>query len=383
MKLDGEKLGQREKEREKSKKYYVGNKILSDEENEELENILRNITIERNSISNALLYCFDHAESSAEIVLIISQSLKLDETLYMKKVLILEYIIFNIFRKLARLYLISDILFNSSVPSSACFWSFRMYFEYKLPEIFENINETILKNKEDEQLNFIEKVLKLLIVWNDWVIFDTKFLFGLEALLNRPNKKKEENEETTNSNTIFEYDTSTQTGIKLKCLEEDLKSQSINYLEKSCKINGLPLIGSKNKLIERLLILEEYKLKVEKSNSDAQTKDAIYNSNKKQTPKKNEILEKTVYDSKSTTKNGIALLKSFRNINNRNLNDSSLSEIDGYCKTYLDVLRLLQSRAEKFNISDIDGMEFDELDEYIFDIKKKLLNFEENIDGKI
>jgi len=65
----------------------VGNKLLTDEENEEFSNILRNLTTERNSIAKALLYCFDHAESSAEIVIMISQSLKLHETLPIKKVL--------------------------------------------------------------------------------------------------------------------------------------------------------------------------------------------------------------------------------------------------------------------------------------------------------
>jgi hypothetical protein len=78
--------GEKPRDKDKSRKFSVGNKILSDEENEEFENILRDMTTERSSIANALLFCFDHAESSAELVLIIAQSLKLDETFLLKKV---------------------------------------------------------------------------------------------------------------------------------------------------------------------------------------------------------------------------------------------------------------------------------------------------------
>jgi len=274
--------------------------------------------------------------------------------------------------KLARLYLISDLLFNSSVPSSACFWSFRMYFEHKLPEIFEGISDCLSKRNQIEgDMKFIDKVMTLMMVWNDWVIFDSKFLMGLEALLN---KKPKKNSDNLNVNSIIDYDTSTQLGIKLKCLEEDLKSQTINDLEKACKTNGLPITGIKNKLIERILILEEYKLKWEKNN-DYNNDDSL---KKHQASKKN---EKTITDAKSSFKNSLSLIKSFRSIDNRNLTESSFTEIDNFCKIYLAVFKLLQSRAEKFNIAEIDGMEFDEIDECIYDIKKKLTSFEDNIDG--
>lgn len=51
-----------------------------------METILRELTTEKNVIGNALLFSFDHAESSAEIVLTIAHSLKLLETPFEKKV---------------------------------------------------------------------------------------------------------------------------------------------------------------------------------------------------------------------------------------------------------------------------------------------------------
>ena len=246
-----------------------------------------------------------------------------------------------------------------------------MYFEHKLPDIFEGLSDSLnsMAAPIEENNKFIDKVMRLIMVWNDWVIFDGKFLMGLEALLNKRTK--------SNSDNIFEYDTSTQLGIKLKCLEEDLKSQSIIELEKICKTNGLPLSGSKNKLIERLLNLEEYRFKLEKSNN--------YSNNGSESQKKQQSsskkTEKTGSDAKSYAKNSMALVKSMRHIDNKNLGECSGSEIDGFCKNYLSVLKLLQSRAEKFNVADIDGIELDEIDEVLYEIKKKLNAAEENIDG--
>lgn len=262
-------------------------------------------------------------------------------------------------------------MFNSSVPSSACFWSFRMYFEYTLPEIFENLNHSFLKNAQNEENQaFFDKVMQLLKVWNEWVIFDNKFLFGLEALFNR----KAVNGEY--------YDSSSPLGIKLKFLEEELKLQSRISLEKACKVNGLPIIGPNNKLIERLLVLEDYKFKTEKQDENKNSQGssdsrAIQASGKTS----NLIFNDKSRDNKSTTKIAINLLKNFRSIRHKNMNDCSISELDSYYKVYIDVLRLLQSRAEKFNISEADGMEFDEVDEYIFNIKKKLNILDDNLDG--
>ena len=61
-----------------------------------------------------------------------------------------------------------------------------MYFEYKLPDIFENLNLIYKKSTNDEEkVQFKEKVLRILKIWNDWAVYDLKYLFGLEASLVR------------------------------------------------------------------------------------------------------------------------------------------------------------------------------------------------------
>lgn len=75
-----------------------------------------------------MMFCLDHFESSATISLIITQSIEEAE----EKLNIL----------LARVYLISDIFHNCTIASISekNLWSYRTFFEWHLPYIFEVIN---------------------------------------------------------------------------------------------------------------------------------------------------------------------------------------------------------------------------------------------------
>lgn len=68
---------------------------------EKLEDLLRNLTPEKGSIGEAMMYCIDHAEGAIEVTECISESLSILET--------------PLHKKLARFYLISDILHNCVV----------------------------------------------------------------------------------------------------------------------------------------------------------------------------------------------------------------------------------------------------------------------------
>ncbi|KFG99960.1 RNA recognition motif protein, partial [Toxoplasma gondii MAS] len=68
-----------------------------------------------------MVFCMSHANCSAEIALCLYEALTLAET--------------NLDSKLARLYLLSDILFNSSAPTPSA-WSYRASLEKYLPRIF-------------------------------------------------------------------------------------------------------------------------------------------------------------------------------------------------------------------------------------------------------
>ena len=73
--------------------------------------MLRTLTVEKESICRGMTFCMDFAESSSELSIKIYQSLLLKETMLKTK--------------LARLYLLSDILYNCLIPSQFSYWSYR------------------------------------------------------------------------------------------------------------------------------------------------------------------------------------------------------------------------------------------------------------------
>jgi len=68
-----------------------------------LEDALRDLTPEKTAIASAMAFCVRHAHAAQEIVETITESLSLSET--------------PLHKKIARLYLISDILHNCSNPT--------------------------------------------------------------------------------------------------------------------------------------------------------------------------------------------------------------------------------------------------------------------------
>lgn len=100
--------------------------MLSDSQRDKFENMLRNLTPQRKAISETMIYCIDHAEAAEEIVACITESLTISET--------------PLFKKIARLYLISDILHNCSVKvANASFY--RKGFQSKLENIFVELHD--------------------------------------------------------------------------------------------------------------------------------------------------------------------------------------------------------------------------------------------------
>ena len=77
------------------------NNGLSESQRDRFEDMLRNLLPDRNPIAETMVWCIEHAEAGEEVVDCIAESLSILQTPLTKKV--------------ARLYLISDILHNCSV----------------------------------------------------------------------------------------------------------------------------------------------------------------------------------------------------------------------------------------------------------------------------
>jgi hypothetical protein len=254
--------------------------------------------------------------------------------------------------------LISDILHNtgSSIQTKSYFWSYRMYFEYKLPEIFESINKALLHNNSFdkwEKNEFKDNVMRVLRIWNDWGLYDSKYIFGLEALLNRKEKHfyssfsvaYSDKDETQK---FIVQDTSTQIGIKLRVMEEGLIKETHTMLEKACRANGLPITGTRQNIIERLLILEEYRLLQDGDNLGDSTTKTLEN-------------QKII---------ALALIEKF-NKPSKFLSRESVPELEQSVQDSLELLKILQKRYEKLNESDIDGLPLDEIDMKFYDVPRE------------
>lgn len=115
------KLGDQNKSKQEAKKG-----MLTESQRDKLEDLLRNLNPTRTKIADAMIWCIEHAESAEEIIDCITESLSIIET--------------PLYKKIARIYLVSDILHNSAVKvTNASF--FRKGFQSKLVDIFHNIHD--------------------------------------------------------------------------------------------------------------------------------------------------------------------------------------------------------------------------------------------------
>ncbi|KAM9332471.1 U2 snRNP-associated SURP motif-containing protein isoform 3-T3 [Pholidichthys leucotaenia] len=147
-----------------------GNKkgCLKEDERDKLEEMLRGLTPRRGDIAEAMLFCLSHAEAAEEIVECITESLSILKTPLPKKI--------------ARLYLVSDVLYNSSAKVANASY-YRKYFETKLCQIFSDLNatyKTIQGHLQSE--NFKQRVMSCFRAWEDWAVYPDPFLIKLQNI---------------------------------------------------------------------------------------------------------------------------------------------------------------------------------------------------------
>ncbi|KAI8985127.1 hypothetical protein BDB01DRAFT_789003 [Pilobolus umbonatus] len=87
--------------------------------------LLRKVTFQRGTIARTMAFAIDHADAASEIVDLLCKSILIPDS--------------PLSVKLARLYLVSDILHNSSVHVSNA-WKYRKEFESQLPMVFDHFN---------------------------------------------------------------------------------------------------------------------------------------------------------------------------------------------------------------------------------------------------
>ncbi|XP_043926943.1 U2 snRNP-associated SURP motif-containing protein isoform X2 [Protopterus annectens] len=141
---------------------------LQEEERDRLEEILRGLTPRKSDIGDAMAFCLNHAEAAEEIVDCIAESLSILKTPLPKKI--------------ARLYLVSDVLFNSCAKVANASY-YRKFFESKLGQIFADLNaayKSIQGHLQSE--NFKQRVMACFRAWEDWTVYPDPFLIRLQNI---------------------------------------------------------------------------------------------------------------------------------------------------------------------------------------------------------
>uniref|UniRef100_A0A672GC81 Zgc:163098 n=1 Tax=Salarias fasciatus TaxID=181472 RepID=A0A672GC81_SALFA len=141
---------------------------LRSEHKQRLETLLKDLTPSREEIANAMLFCLDRADAAEEVVGHITDSFSLLQTPLQKKI--------------ARLYLVSDILHNSCAKVAGASY-YRKYFETKLTQIFRDLNaahKNIQARLQAEQ--FKQKVMMCFRAWEDWAIYPEPYLIHLQNI---------------------------------------------------------------------------------------------------------------------------------------------------------------------------------------------------------
>ncbi|XP_034034438.1 U2 snRNP-associated SURP motif-containing protein isoform X2 [Thalassophryne amazonica] len=141
---------------------------LKSEHRQKLEELLKELTPRRDDIASAMLFCLQRADVAEEIVGHITESFSLLQTPLQKKI--------------ARLYLVSDILHNSCAKVAGASY-YRKYFETNLSQIFADLHgayNNIQARLQAEQ--FKQKVMSCFRAWEDWAIYPQRYLIHLQNI---------------------------------------------------------------------------------------------------------------------------------------------------------------------------------------------------------
>ncbi|XP_069678467.1 U2 snRNP-associated SURP motif-containing protein isoform X2 [Periplaneta americana] len=139
---------------------------LSNTQRDRLEDLLRNMTPERLKVAEAMVFCIEHSEAAEEICDCIAESLSILQT--------------PIPKKIARLYLISDILHNCGVKiTNASFY--RKGLEARLLQIFQDVHAAYMSLESRLKAEgFKLRVMQMFRAWEEWAVYPKDFLIKLQ-----------------------------------------------------------------------------------------------------------------------------------------------------------------------------------------------------------
>lgn len=216
----------------KTDKHELGEKPLDKEGRNHLSHVLSVLNSERQSISNAMIYVIENADSCVEISREIIGLMTSGQT--------------NAQKKLDLIYLISDILYNTSAPVRNAS-QYRAIIQDCLPDIFESLQETYATASSRIMQETVRKqVLRVLRVWREWHMFPDDFLNSLQCqFINKNRIDPSGNRKNDEIMLDVEYK---------RTLEE---MDPVNFTNE-CRARAVSIKGTKEQRINKLLMVRSY-----------------------------------------------------------------------------------------------------------------------------
>ncbi|CAK4135126.1 unnamed protein product [Aphanomyces euteiches] len=221
----------KDKEKGQRAKY----ELLRDEY-DELCSLLEDVTVDRGAVCELMAFAMDHSECAVDISSVILRSFRIDYA--SDGTTIQPYLAY-----VAKLFVISDILHNSSAPLKNASL-YRTQFEESLPEIMETLN--VVSRAIVGRMSYTamkDKVLAVLSAWGQWSLFPPAFLIGLNAtFLQKPH----------------EDDARPSADEVRAAMDEETLGLNEERLKRKCRQAGLVATGTKDDMYARLYMLKKF-----------------------------------------------------------------------------------------------------------------------------
>lgn len=233
-----------------------GWKPLLDHDLDRLHEMLRNPSTMRSAIGEAMVFIIDHGESAYHVTDVLINAITEETEM--------------IGTKISRLYIMSDVLYNSSASHQFA-WVYRLSMEKRMPEVFNNLRafiKTSTSKIAKEQL--MDAAMKLLTAWRQWTVYTTDFLRGLQASLFGPDFESleqsstfKESESLINTNHDGEqmeyFDFLSKVPLQWRDTAYGYLLMRLKQLKKLCANNGLITYpDTRLELVARLITSEMY-----------------------------------------------------------------------------------------------------------------------------
>lgn len=141
---------------------------LSNSQRDKLEDMLRSMTVERDTVGSCMFWCLQHGDAAQEVVECIGESLSILQTPPTVKA--------------ARLFLLNDLLYNSCAEVQNAS-SYRTKLETKLADIVINLKATLDEIKtHTAREKYKSQVLGCLRAWREWNVYSPDYLAQLDII---------------------------------------------------------------------------------------------------------------------------------------------------------------------------------------------------------